>query len=308
MAAVFVLSVDLELAWGEFYRREVDVARMHAARQALPGLLALLDRRQIRATFAVVVGHLLLAGCRGHDDHPRPAVAWRSGDWFAGDPCTDEDRDPAWYGKSLVDLIARAGHEIGAHGFSHLPLNDPGVSEEVARGELQACARELAARGGSEFSLVYPRNGIMFTNLLKANGFSCYRGVERRWYRAAPLALRKGAHMLDQVLALTPPVGHARTRDGVVEIPSSMLFLSRAGFRRYVPMRSRVARARRGIARSIAEDAVFHLWLHAEDLVPDTERMLAGLDAVLGEVAYLRQRSLIAVRTMAELATAVKSS
>lgn len=306
MSAAFVLSVDLELAWGEFYRREVDVDRMRAARLALPALLALLDRWQIRATFAVV-GHLLLAGCDGHPEHPRPTVSWRPGDWFAGDPCTDEERDPAWYGKSLVDAIARAGHEIGAHGFSHLPFDDPGVSEAVARAELQACARELKVRGGSGFSLVYPRNGIMFTNLLRDHGFACYRGVEPRWYGAAPRVLRKGAHMIDQLLAVTPSVGRAGLRDGVVEVPSSMLFLSREGFRRCLPMWSRVARARRGIARAIREDAVFHLWLHAEDLVPGTEQMIAGLDGVLGEVARQRRAGAITVRSMAELAMAVGS-
>ena len=46
-----------------------------------------------------------------------------------------------------------------------------------------------------------------------------------------------------------------------------MLFLSREGFRRFLPMRSRITRARRGLRAAARAGRVFHLWMHVEDLV-----------------------------------------
>ena len=304
MPATFTLSFDLELAWGEFYRRPVDVERMAAARAVFPELLRLLERHRVAATFAVV-GHLLLEGCDGHPEMPRPSITWRPGDWFTGDPCTDEGRDPAWYAPSLVAMArdSSAGHDIGAHGFSHVPLDDPGVRGEVAAAELEACARLLGGPERGGLSLVYPRNGIGYTEMLRGAGFSSYRAVEQRWYRGRPAAVRKGAHMLDQILACTPRTEHARAGDGVVAVPSSMLFLSREGFRRWVPMASRVARARRGLERAVETGTTFHMWMHAEDLVPDERAMLGGLDAVLSDVARRVEREELVVRTMAGTAS-----
>ncbi len=48
--------------------------------------------------------------------------------------------------------------------------------------------------------------------------------------------------------------------------------------------------------------SVFHLWLHAEDLVPDTDLMLDGLERVLHDVERRSARAELVVRTMRELA------
>ena len=105
--------------------------------------------------------------------------------------------------------------------------------------------------------------------------------------------------MLDQALAVTPPTGQPMCFDGLVETPSSMLFLSREGFRRHIPMTSRVTRARRGIARAVETASVFHLWMHVEDLVPDPETMLAALGSVLGDARRRADVGELEIRTMA---------
>ena len=146
---VFTLSFDFELAWGEFHRgRPIGIERLLAARSVFPELLRCLERHRVRATFAVV-GHLLLEGCTGHPAMPRPAIPWRPGDWYHGDPESDEKRDPAWYAPSLVRLLKdqAPGHDVGSHGFSHIPLDAPGVSLEVARAEIAESARRLHTEG-----------------------------------------------------------------------------------------------------------------------------------------------------------------
>ena len=73
-------------------------------------------------------------------------------------------------------------------------------------------------------------------------------------------------------------------------------------WRRAVPMVSRVRRALKGLARARRERGVFHLWLHFEDLVPETGVMLGGLDAVLRAVAAAASEGSLEVLTMAGLA------
>ncbi len=300
---VFTISFDVELAWGEFYRGPVGLERLLEARRVFPRLLRLLERHEIRATFAIV-GHLLLAGCDGHPSMPRPRLSWRPQDWYDADPRTDEAQDPVWYAPSLIALIRNSnpGHDVGSHGFSHIPLDESGVTIEVARAEIAESSRLLRAAGHAGVSFVFPINGVHYREVLAEQQFTCYRGVERRWYRDSHRIVRKMGHLLDQALAINPPVGFAERQGPLVEVPSSMLFLSREGIRRYLPLRARVERARKGIVRAIATGSVFHLWMHAEDLVPEADLMLEALESVLLHVRRCANRGEIVVRTMAELA------
>jgi hypothetical protein len=298
---LFTLSIDLELAWGEAHRPAVGIERLLAARAALPELLRLLERHRVPATFAVV-GHLLLEGCDGHPDLPRPP----HDPWLERDPKGDERGSPAWYAPSLVRAIAAAapGHDIGAHGFRHLFLDGPGVTLEVARAEVAAAAAQLRQAGHEARAFVFPRNRISYREVLSEQGFTCYRGSDGRAYRRAPAALARACHLAEQALALRPPVARPRRDGKLVESSGSMLFLSREGLRRLLPMANRVRRAFLGLARAAREGSAFHLWLHAEDIVPDTGAMLAGLSRVLAEVERRRERGEIETRTMAELEAA----
>jgi peptidoglycan/xylan/chitin deacetylase (PgdA/CDA1 family) len=300
---VFTISFDVELAWGEFYRGPVGVERLLEARWVFPRLLRLLERHDIRATFAVV-GHLLLDGCDGHPRMPRPSLSWRPQDWYDADPHTDEAHDPVWYAPSLIALIRNAnpGHDVGSHGFSHIPFDEPGVSIEVARAEVAESSRLLRAAGHEGVSFVFPKNGVHHREVLAEHQFACYRGIERRWHQHSHPIVRKVGHLLDQALATCPPVGLTERQGLLLEVPSSMLFLSREGIRRYLPLRARVERARKGIARAIATGSVFHLWMHSEDLVPGADLMLEALESVLLHVRRRADQGEILVRTMADLA------
>ena len=59
---------------------------------------------------------------------------------------------------------------------------------------------------------------------------------------------------------------------------------------------------------AVSRKQVFHLWMHVEDLVPESAAMLAGLDSVLGEVVRCRDRDGLVTRTMAELPALVRGA
>jgi hypothetical protein len=271
----------------------------------------MLEELEVPATWAVV-GHLFLESCpRGHDGtaHPellRPSFAWYPDDWFSRDPCTDRARDPLWYGDDIVDLIlaARVPQEMASHSFSHLPYGDRGCPEPVAAADLAECIRLAEARGVSLRSFVFPRNIEGHHGLLQRNGFIAYRGRDQTWFERLPGRGKRVGHFVDQLGRVAPPVSRpTEALPGLWNIPGSMVLIGRDGVRKFIPLASRVAKARAGLRRAVAEEKMFHLWLHPSNLASDPDAMLGALRAILTEAARLRERGSLEIHTMHSLAT-----
>lgn len=311
----FVLSLDTELVWGSF---DIIPPATFAAwypdmRLVIRGILDALVEVEMAATWAVV-GHLFLQSCASgpagpaHPELPRPTLSWHPGDWFADDPCTDRARDPLWYGDDVVDLLVGAdiAQEIGSHSFAHIPFGDPGCTADVVEADLAICAELAARRGLTLRSFVFPRNSEGHHAALAEHGFAAYRGVDRTWFEGLPGQVSRAARLLDQAVPLPPPVVvPTETLPGLWNIPGSMLLIGRRGARRVVPVAATVAKAKAGLARAVREGKVFHLWTHPFNLAADRERSLAMLRAILAEAARLRDRGVLDVRTMGDLATAM---
>ena len=308
----FVLSIDTELVWGSFYHvPPADfVARYPNERGVIREILALLDRHDVAATWAVV-GHLFLADCvrgedgRAHPGMPRPSYSWFLGDWYRYDPCADRASEPLWYGDDVVDAIVAAPtrHEIGCHGFSHAVFGDPGFDAGAAAAEIDECRRLAGLRQIELRSFVFPRNREGHHEVLGERGFVAVRGADPSWTRRLPGRLGRLAGLLDQALAIAPPVSIPRQiQPGLWDIPGSMILMERTGPRRLIPVSARVRKARRGLRRAVRDGAVFHLWFHPFNLVPDRQAMLGALDQILAEVAAMRTAGELDVRTMGQLA------
>lgn len=312
MTATFVITFDTELIWGSFtHTPDADFDRRYPdVRGTIDRILALLERHEVSATWAIV-GHLFLSACeRGEDGaaHPemeRPRFAWYGPDWYARDPCTTRLADPLWYGDDIVDGIraARPAHEIASHSFGHPLFGDPGLGGGAAAADLDACVRLAAARGLDLRSFVFPRNSEGHHDLLRARGFEAYRGADPHWFRRLPGAMQRPAHLADQLLGLPPPVRTpSETMPGLWNVPGSMLLLHRAGLRRLVPLGSRLRKARLGLRRAVEEEKVFHLWTHPFNLTADREGMLRVLDAILREACDLRAGGQLVIEPMGAVA------
>lgn len=313
MRPTFTFSVDVEGLWGVFFvkRHREDRVAAEGARRAVPELVRMLDERNLRATFAFV-GHLLLERCergdgRPHPDMPRATPSWWRDDWYAFDPCTDEKRDPDWYGSSLLEAVRSSptGHEVASHGFSHAVFDEgDGCSREVADAELRGARAAGAARGCDLVSLVYPQNVIGHVDRLAAAGYRCFRapdgGVDQR--AGPPGGAHRAARLARHVLASEPPVGVPRLVHGVVEIPSSLPIVGGEGVRRFIGRRARAERCRRGLDAAQREGAVFHLWTHPHAFARRAEVIYGALEETLDRVAAMRDAGDLVVRTMGEMA------
>ena len=312
---VFTLSLDFELIWGtldifgpERFRRACEFERA----VVIDTLLGLLREHEVSATWCAL-GHLFLPSCRreGGTAHPeivRPRHSWVREDWFHHDPCRDEEAEPIFYGRSLLERIRAcpAPQEIGSHGFSHVIFGDPGCSRESAQSELAACVRAAREMGIVPRSFAFPRNRVGHLDLLPAHGFSCYRGPGLRWYerQSSPGGLDRLAHLADVIAAIRPPVVSPRfVREGLWNIPGSMIYFPMHGARRYIPLSVRVRRARKGLQAAARQRKVFHLWFHPTNLADEPEQMFAGLREILLAAADLRQRGELDIEPMGALAS-----
>ncbi len=309
-----VISIDIELAWGEAHRRDGTQGRhrFDNEREVITAVLAMFARHGISATWALV-GHLFLDACGrdGRGPHPElvtPDYEWLDADWLAIDPCSSLEADPFWYGSDIVDTILASPvrQEIGSHSFTHVIVDDPACTPEVFSSEMLAATRVAAAHDIELRSFVYPRNAIAQIPVLADHGFRCYRGGRAAPpFAGRPRWQRRGLVAIDRVRPLRgSAVTPLRHPSGVWNVPQTYLFAPLTSGRRLPPAlwsRRPVARLR----QAARHRSLFHLWFHPYNITADPERALAALEHICRAVARLRNAGDLTVLTMGELAASL---
>lgn len=283
MTAIFILSLDTEIAWGT----DKDQQPRYAAcfdhyPTILRRLIDLLDTYQIPATWAVV-GHLLL-----QPGDPRGLPGLTPESWY--------------YAPYILDWLraARTPHEIGTHTFSHIYTNDPAITREAWEQELYRCVELSREHGLTMRSLVYPRNQIAYLDTLPKQGIVAYRGVEGN----RSVERRGLLHLLDRALAVPPPTYDFATlkfNDQLVNLPASQFLLAYDGIRRWIPTASRVRQARLGIEKAIRLNQLYHLWFHPFNL-GTSPLMFDALEQILRLASEHRDAGTLRIMTMDQAA------
>lgn len=308
---VFLLSLDTELAWGGVhdgsYRARQEL--FGHTRDAIGKLVGLLERYDIRATWAVV-GHLFLDRCEPingmkHPEIVRPAYRWSDGDWFQNDPCTNAAAAPFWYAPDVVETVlgCRTPQEVGCHGFSHMIVGDPGCSAECFESEIKACQAAAARWGIALRSFVFPRNAVGHLDVLRKMGFVAFRGTSGGWPERLPSPIRRLGSGLQNVFPLPPLTDRPRRAGGLWDLPGTCFYLHRQGWARRVPVALRVRKALLGIEEAVERQSMFHLWFHPFNLASDPEGLLKGLETIFQEVTRYRESNQLTNPTMGELAS-----
>jgi peptidoglycan/xylan/chitin deacetylase (PgdA/CDA1 family) len=313
---IFTLSLDFELIWGALDLCGPDPFREACAverGEVIDQLLELLEELEVSATWCTL-GHLFLDHCspEGGRKHPEivpPRHAWHPAEWFQHDPCSNEADAPGFYGRSLLEKIRACAvpQEIGCHSFSHVIFGDPGCSRETAQSEVAACVRLAEQMGLKLRSFAFPRNVAGHLDVLREAGFRCYRGPEPVWYEEGQgrSVFKRLAHLWDVLIAAAPPVVSPEwVSPGLWNIPGSMIYFPMHGFRRYIPVSLRVARAVKGLDAAAARKQIFHLWFHPTNLAFEPEQMLGGLRRILHHAASLRARGALAILPMGSIVPA----
>jgi len=298
---VFVISLDMELAFGAILNPKSEWLTLlrndpQEGRGTVSLLLELLERYNIPATWAVV-GHLFLDSDTAKESVHQEMPQFKEG-WIGWEYYSDVRRNHLYYGKDIVGkiLVSSVKHEIGLHGFFHIPFSQ--CSREVARAEVEQGIRAANKFGVTPKSFVFPQNKIGHADVLKENGIEIYRGKSAHQRENQKFLFRKFNGAIHKIIASPASVLY---KDGIWELPSS------TGFCNPQVLFPLQWRAQLGLYRAIRAKKVFHIWLHPRNLLM-YRRLREDLEKFLALVAQKRDQGKIDVMTMGEIATSLTES
>lgn len=320
---VFLLGIDVELAWGLVHKKSINFSEVKRAslrvRDIVDDLFAFLEEYEIPVSWAIL-GHLLLDRCSRsgmnglpHPEMPRPSYSWLSEDWYRYDPCTDVERDPAWYGSDVVKRIveyveeSKLPHEVGCHSFSHQQFGDPGCGEELARAEIKRCVELMETR----FNIVprffaFPRDYVGHISLLKEFGFVTFRDVPPKLYpclkldKTIPNYVNTYFSLFIQFLSyyfLVPPhvTNITENIQGLWSVPGCLAY----GKKRWIPLRLVTHKAIQGINRAARERKIFSMYTHLKNF--GNPHFFSNFKDVISHVCEKRESGELEVTTLGRL-------
>ena len=275
----FCISIDLELAWGYWDQMGSETLRecQLLERPITKRLIQLFDRYDIPATWAIV-GHLLKLPA----NEKLPSKA-------------------AWYAPDIIDQISKmqVPQEIGSHSFGHIYYQD--ADAEIVSADL-AAAKKIHEKYNLEFtSFVFPRDLVGHTDLLKQYGILVYRSIDMGWHsgtRRISSSIYRILNLLDKLIPIPPtvilPVLH---KNGIVELPCSMLLIGRNGLRRLIHPKMLEVKAKFGLKAAVSKKALFHLRFHPSNFYYETESQFKILENILVYACQLRNEGVIKICT-----------
>jgi hypothetical protein len=314
----FVISLDFELLWGVRDQRTVADYGVNilGVRQVVPALLDLFAERSIACTWATV-GLLFFATNTAMRAalparRPRYTNARISSYHYLDEVGADEERDPYYYGLSLIRrILDHPAQEIGTHTFSHFYCLEEGGDIEAFRADLEAARTAAGSLGIKLASIVFPRNQVdpAHLSVCREFGLRAFRGNERVWFHRArseseQTHLVRASRLADSYL----PIGGAHDHepaviDGMVDVPASR-FLRPAG-KSGVLERLRLWRITSAMEMAARRRKLFHLWWHPHNFGVDLQENLTFLRDILDCFHSLQERYGMRSMTMAAVADEV---
>jgi len=314
----FVISLDFELLWGVRDQRTIADygANILGVRQVVPALLDLFAERNIACTWATV-GLLFFATSKTMlaalpERKPHYANPRMSSYLYLDEVGPDEDRDPYYYGLSLIRrILDYPSQEIGTHTFSHFYCLEEGGDVDAFRADLEAVRGAAGLLGVKLASIVFPRNqvGPAHLSVCREFGLRAFRGNERVWFHRAcreseQNPLMRASRLVDSYLPIAGPHDHEPALiDGMVDIPASRFL--RPVERSAVLERLRLRRITSAMETAARRRKLFHLWWHPHNFGVDLQKNLAFLRAILDCFRMLQERYGMRSMTMAAVADEV---
>jgi peptidoglycan/xylan/chitin deacetylase (PgdA/CDA1 family) len=299
MPGTFIISLDCEGKWGiadRDRRIESGFITKSALIRAYESLVRTLSTYEMSATFAFVMA-LTLKKDELSDWMPRLTDVQVDGvNWMRNFRRAEAAGNlDGWFCPEAFDLVRDSGrHEIGCHGFRHVPLGNCEVRSEEASYELRS-ATELAKRKGVDLkTFVFPRNHVGQLSLVADQGYSGFRN-------AHPVVGRHGrlGNLAREFNVLEGSQDPEPSSFGLVSIPGGYFLNWRHGLRRAIPEAVTLMRWRSILDAAVANDGVALLYLHPHNIIdgPGTLELFSG---VLHIASKLREAKGLAIVTQAE--------
>ena len=298
----FIISLDCEAKWGmadHLGPRHQTVLVDERIRQVYRQIVALFGDFDVSATFAFVA--IFLMDRRGGKDlldrldAPEGSALWRwlsayREEWETG-------AAQGWHAPELAEIVGQAGHEIAAHGLTHLPLSQADVTDAEAVREIAGAREAMTDMGLEPPTYIFARNEQKCVSAIADAGYLGFRESRAASSRLLTLAQEFVPSMSSQ--------GHidtiARPTGSTIPVPAGLFMNFHFGPRALVPRPVTVSRWKRSLDHTSATGGVTHLWFHPHNLLFDPGAT-ATLRPILAHAARLRDRGALHIETQAQYA------
>ncbi len=309
MEGIFTISLDFELHWGVFDKRDRQ-AREACYRNTLriiPTLLELFSKYDVHVTWATVGS--LFAHDRQEWEQLKPCTQpdyinekYSAYKWVEQHGLHDRYRWAHFAPESVAAILQYPGQELGTHTFSHYYCLEGLNGEDAFGADLQAANRAAAKLGAKMKSLVFPRNQFNPNNLKACieNSIEVVRTNPDTWFWS-PIA-NDGSSLLRKVFrtgdAYVPmgsgrmsyPLGRIAVRPGEpLQLPASRLL--RPWSPQYkIANQLGLRRVMQELKTAAQQKECYHLWWHPENFGDYPEQNLEMLETVLKKYKEYKSR------------------
>jgi peptidoglycan/xylan/chitin deacetylase (PgdA/CDA1 family) len=279
--ASFVLSIDLELAWGVWdklsstsIQKIIDTERL-----VCENLLNIFEENEIPVTWAVVAALL---------DNKNKMMG--------------NLNQKAWYAPDILDNIlnSKIKHLITSHSYGHKEFNTSSKEEIIEDFEKSNFFLKLININADVF--IFPRNQVFHLDVLSKFKFKTYRSVDKSWYKKVyeyNKSLGKISNLIDKIIPIkTNSVSPLIDKFGLTEIPTSILLISKNGIRAIITNYSMFKKVKEGIDLAIKRNECFHIWFHPSNFYYQTNKQFDLLKKIIHYVNLKRDQGLIEIKLL----------
>lgn len=308
MEGIFTISLDYELHWGVFDKRDRE-SRMTCYNNTLsliPRMLQLFSEYNVHVTWATVGG--LFAEGKQEWESLKPAVL---PDYYDKDLSAyqyvnqnglDEQYRNAHFAPDTVsEIVTYPGQELGTHTFGHFYCLEQEQDHGAFDADLKAASKAAQKYNLQPISLVFPRNQFNPQNLTTCinNGIQVVRSNPATWFwspiRDAETGIfrkifRTGdAYVPMSTIRTSYPLTFLKKEKGLpLQLPASRLL--RSWSPKY-PLANKMALRRviEELQAAAAKRECYHLWWHPENFGDYPEQNMENLLLILKEYRKMQQ-------------------
>lgn len=309
MQGIFTISLDFELHWGVFDKkdRQQREACYRNTLMLVPRMLEMFSKYEVHVTWATVGS--LFAKNQQEWEQLKPSVEpdyvtqeYSPYKWIRQYGMPDQYHWAHFAPDSVADILKYPGQELATHTFSHYYCLEKQNEKDAFDADLKAAVKAARKYNSRLISLVFPRNQFNpeYLKICWENGIKTVRSNPADWFWKP--VTNKGSGLVRKVIRTLDAyiqVGGKRTSYPLSDIkvtPGEPLQLPASRFLR--PWRNkfkfanklRLRRLCQEMSMAAARKECFHLWWHPENFGDDPEENMKGLEYLLKHYQKCKQK------------------
>ncbi|MBY0535085.1 MAG: polysaccharide deacetylase family protein [Chitinophagaceae bacterium] len=321
MSGIFTISLDFELHWGVFDKKDRN-QRETCYRNTLnlvPRMLEAFAKYDVHVTWATVGSMFVNNESEWNAIKPKVEPEYEIEKYSAYDFARKnglaEGYRWAHFAPDMVaEILKYPGQELGTHTFSHYYCLEKQRNNDAFNADLMAAARASAPYNTPMLSLVFPRNQFNpeYLRTCTKNGILTVRSNPSDWFwspvtnKGANLT-RKIARTLDAYVKVSShrtsyPLSSIKITDGEpLQLPASR-FLRPWRDKYQFANGLRIRRLCAEMKEAAQKNEVYHLWWHPENFGDHPEQNMQSLKVLLEQYQKLKAKYGMQSWTMGEYA------